>query len=158
MGSLWAKIKYLKSHSKALGFNLHIDLLNEVLNIDLDEGAARYQGSKLGFKKNICWSARLEPMRPGLAELADVFFKLQLWPTISLQPLNQIQYSVPHLKDLFHIHLETKVQGCWMTFKVFNLCSNWLHLHRIYVLRICNNLGSTVSSGSFWAWKNEVPM
>ena len=33
-----------------------------------------------------------------------------------------------------------------MTFKIFNLGLKWPHLHGAYVLRVCNNLGSTVST------------
>ena len=50
-------------------------------------------------------------MRPGSAELADIFSELQLRPLVSLQPLDQNQCLVPHLKDLFRINLETKAQG-----------------------------------------------
>ena len=39
---------------------------------------------------------------------------------MSLQPLNWNQYLLPHIKDLFHICLEIKAQGFWMTFKVCN--------------------------------------
>ena len=35
-------------------------------------------------------------------------------------PLDQNQCLVLHLKDLFHICLETKIYGFWMTFKVCN--------------------------------------
>ena len=74
--------------------------------------------SKLEFGKNICQSARFEPIQPVSAELADIFSQLQLWPLISLQPLDQNQFLVLHLKDLFHICLETKAQGFWMNFKL----------------------------------------
>ena len=51
---------------------------------------------------------------------------------ISLQSPDQNQCLVPHLKDLFHICLETKVQGFWMTFKVCNLDSSYPYLlHKI---------------------------
>ena len=77
----------------------------------------RYQRSKLEFKKNIYQLGRPQALgfEPGWS--ADIFFELQLWPLISLQPLDQNQYLVHHLKDLFHICLETKAQGFWMTFK-----------------------------------------
>ena len=60
-----------------------IDLLYEVLNIDFGQGAAKIrlakdQRSKLEFEKNICRLARFEPMRPGLAESADISLELQL--------------------------------------------------------------------------------
>ena len=45
IGVLWAKITYVKSHLKALGFlspnRYEIDLSNEVLNIDFGQGAAK---------------------------------------------------------------------------------------------------------------------
>ena len=108
------------------------------------KGLQSYHKSKLEFGKNICRSAWFEPMCPGSAELVDIFSELQLWSLVSLLPLDQNQFLVPHLKDLFHICLETKAQGFWMTFKLCNLGSKWPHLHRAYVLRVSNNLGSTV--------------
>ena len=56
---------------------------------------------------------------------ADIPFNLQLWPLISLQPLDQNQCLVLYLKDLLHICLETKAQGFWVTFKVSNLGSKY---------------------------------
>ena len=72
----------------------------------LVKGLQRYQRSKLEVKKNICRSARLEPEHPESAALADIFFELQLWPLISLQPFDQNQCLVPQLKDLLHVYLE----------------------------------------------------
>ena len=40
----------------------------------------------------------------------DLAFQFTV-PLMSLQPLDQNQYIVPNLKDLFHICLETKAQG-----------------------------------------------
>ena len=57
-----------------------IDLSNEVLNIDFGQGAAKISEVKIGGQKNVCRSPRLEPERPGLAELADIFFKLNRTP------------------------------------------------------------------------------
>ena len=37
-----------------------------------------------------------------------------------------------------------------MTSKVYNLGSKWPHLHWAYVLRVGNNLGSTVYMGQKW--------
>ena len=55
IGVLWAKITYVKSHLKALGFlspNIYeIDLSNEVLNIDFDPGAAKILKVKVGGRK-----------------------------------------------------------------------------------------------------------
>ena len=73
-------------------------------------------------------------MDPGSAELADISSELQLWPLVSLQPLDQNQCLVPHLKDLFHICLETKVQGFWMTFNICNLSSKYPYFNRAYVV------------------------
>ena len=75
------------------------------------------------------------PMYPGPAVLADTFFDLQLWPLISLQPLDQNQCLVPHMKDLLNICLEIKDQGFWMTFKVCNLGSKQPYFNRGYVVR-----------------------
>ena len=94
----------------------------------LIKGLWRYQRSKLEFKKSICQSFRFEPMRLGSAKLADIFFNFQLWPLISLQPLNQNHYLVLYLKDLIHICLKIKAQGFWMTFKACNLGPNYPYL------------------------------
>ena len=67
--------------------------------------------------------------------LADNSFNFQIWPFVSLQLLNQNLCLEPHLKDTFHICLEIKVQGFWMTFKVFNLCSKYPYFIRAYVVR-----------------------
>ena len=56
-----------------------------------------YSGAKLRINKSLL-----------KAELEDIFFNLQLWPLISLQPLDQNQCLVPHLKDLLRICLEKK--------------------------------------------------
>ena len=50
-----------------------------------------------------------------------LFFNLQLWPIMFLQPLDQNKCLVPHLKDLLHISLEPEAEGHGMTFKVYNL-------------------------------------
>ena len=97
-----------------------VDLSNEVLNIDFGQGAAKISEVKVGSQKKYLptWpglnqSTRGRPSRP-------IFFRLPTLTLISLQPLDQGQFSVPHLKDLFHICLEIKAQGFQMTFKVFN--------------------------------------
>ena len=87
----------------------------------LVKGLQRYQRSKLEDKKNICRMARFEPVSLRSAALADIFFVLQLWPLISLQPLDQNQCLIPHLKDLLRISLEDKAQGFWTSLKVCNL-------------------------------------
>ena len=48
------------------------------------------------------------------------------------------------MKDLLHICLELEAQGHDMTFKACNLGSKRPHLHRAYVLGVCNDLGTTV--------------
>ena len=95
----------------------------------------RYQRSKLEFEKNVCRPGRprAQGVKPGW--LAEIFFELQLWPLISLQPLNQNQCLVPHLKDSFHICLEIKVQGFWMTFSVCSCCSKHPYFNRAYIVR-----------------------
>ena len=94
----------------------------------LVKGLQRYQRLKLEVAKNIGQHGRPQVLgfKPGW--LADIFFDLQLQPLISLQPLDQIQCLVPHLKDLLCICLELKAQGIWMTFKVCNLGSNYPYL------------------------------
>ena len=111
----------------------------------LIKGLQRYQRSKLEFRKNICqlgWP-RAHGFEPGWS--ADIFYELQLWPLVSLQPLDQNQCLVPHLKDLFHICLETKIQGFWMTFNLCNLGSKYtvvlfaricIVLHTIFCLSL----------------------
>ena len=69
------------------------------------------------------------------------FFDLQLWPLISLYPLDQNQPLVPHIKDLCHVCLETKGQGYWKTFKVYNLSSNF---NRAYVVKVWTFLVTAV--------------
>ena len=56
-----------------------MDLSNVVLKINFGKEAAKIQEFKVGGQKNICRSAQFKPMHPGLAELADIFFNLQLW-------------------------------------------------------------------------------
>ena len=65
---------------------------------------------------------------------ADIFFDLQLWPLISLRPLDQNQCLVPQLKDLFHNCLVDKAQGFWMTFNECNLGSKKPYFNRAYVV------------------------
>ena len=55
-----------------------MDLSNEVLKVDFGQEAAKIQEVKVGGQKKIYRSAWSEPMHPGLAELADIFFNLQL--------------------------------------------------------------------------------
>ena len=83
-------------------------------------------------------SARAPDSRPmhGPAVLADIFFVLQLWPLISLQPLDQNQCLVSHLKDLLPICLEVKAHSFWVTFKVLNLGSKQPYFNSAYVVRV----------------------
>ena len=120
------------------------------------KGLQSYHKSKLEFWKNICRSARFEPTGPGSAELADIFSELQLWPLVSLQPLDQNQCLVPHLKDLFCICLGIKAQSFWMTFNVCNLGSKNPYLNRAYV--VSGSFGWThlymVHYFSFWVYSS----
>ena len=50
---------------------------------------------------------------------------LQLWPLIFLQPLDLQERTVPHLKYLINICLETESQGHGMTFKVIYVHSKY---------------------------------
>ena len=111
-----------------------IDLSNEVLKIYFGQGAAKISEVKVGVKKSICRFDRLRAQGFKPDWLADIFFKLQLWPLVFLQPLDQNQSLVPHLKDLFHICLEPKAQGFWMTFNLFNCGSKYPYFNRAYVV------------------------
>ena len=51
------------------------------------------------------------------------------------------------MKDLFHICLETKRQGFWMTFKVSNLGSKQPYFNRAYLVRWW-----IFNFGSVYAW------
>ena len=102
----------------------------------LVKGLQRYQRSKLKFEKNICQFGRPQAhgFEPGRS--ADIFSGLQLWPLVSLQPLDQNQSLVPHLKDLFHICLDPKAQGFWITFNVFNCGSKYPYFNKAYVVTV----------------------
>ena len=55
----------------------------------------------------------------------QIFFDLQLWPLIFLQPLDLQGCTVPHLKDMIHICSETESQGHGITFNKIYLHSNY---------------------------------
>ena len=138
MGSFWAKIKCLKSHSKALGLSPK-QIWNRSFKWSTKhwfEGLQRYQRSKLELGKNVCQLGRLRLLGFELGWSADIFLNLQLWLLISLQPLDQNQCLVLHLKDLLHICLEAKAQGFWVTFKVLNLGSKQPYFNSAYVVRV----------------------
>ena len=86
-------------------------------------GCKDIRGQSWRSKKISARAPDSRPRHPGPAVSADIFFDLQLWPLISLQPLDQNQCLVPHMKDLLRICLEIKGQSFWMTFKVCNLGS-----------------------------------
>ena len=70
IGLLWAKINYLKSHSKALGFGLQLDIHKaDLLNEALNKGMQRYQRSNLEVEKNICQRTRFEINAPGASRV-----------------------------------------------------------------------------------------
>ena len=94
----------------------------------------RYQRSKLEDEKNICQRGRPQAhgFEPGHS--ADIFFVLQLWPLISLQPLDQNQCLVPHLINRFHISMGIKAQSFWKTFNICNLGSKCPYFNRTYVV------------------------
>ena len=78
---------------------------------------------------------RLAPcVRVQAGLISKYFFNLQLWPLIFLQPLDQNQSLVLHLKDLFHICLEPKAQGFWMTFNLCNCGSKYPYFNRAYIV------------------------
>ena len=90
------------------------------------------------------------------AELADIFFDLQLWPIILLKSLKQNQCLVPHLKDLFCICLKTKTQGFWMSFKLCNLGSKKPYFNRAYVVSVKTQLHTTVAAACWQAGNTGV--
>ena len=107
------KAREMKSRTKTLCvYNLKKTSC-EVKTIDSDKRAAKISKVKVGG-----------PWHIGLnrAGSADILFNLQTWPLISLQPFDQNQFLLPHMKDLFHICLETKGQDFWVTFKVPYAC------------------------------------
>ena len=65
-------------------------------------------------------------MRPACL-IWQIFFNLQIRPLIFLQPLDLQERTVPHMKDLIHIHLENESQGYRMTFNVIYVCSKYPH-------------------------------
>ena len=97
----------------------------------LVKGRQRYQRSKLEFAKNICRAARFEPVCPGSAKLADIFSELQLWPLVSLQPLDP-QYLFRKIKTLQSN--TNSVQESSSTFKTFYLQSKYPYFNGAYVL------------------------
>ena len=106
MGSLWAKITYLKSHSKALAFSLQTDIWNisfiwSTKHWFWSRGGKDIRGQSWRSKKISADSADPGCIGSNRAESADIFFYLQLWPLMSLQPLDQNQCLVLHLKDYF---------------------------------------------------------
>ena len=113
----------------------------------LIKGLQIYQRSKSEFVKNVCQLGK--PLAHGLkpGRSADIFSEPWLWPLVSLQPLNQNQCLVLHIKDLLHFCLETKGQGYWMTFKVCNLSSKWSYFNRACVVRVCTIFVMAVCGG-----------
>ena len=109
----------------------------------------RCQRSKLEFGKNICQLGWPQVHGFESDRSADFFFDLQLWSLISLQPPDQYQSLVPHLKHLFHICIETKAQGFSMTFKVCNLRSKYPYFNRTYVVSEKTYLHTTVNAYFF---------
>ena len=57
----------------------------------------------------------------------NLFFYLQLWPLIFLQPLDLQECTVPHLKDLIIVYLENESQGHGMTFNMIYDRSKYPH-------------------------------
>ena len=93
----------------------------------------------------------------GCKELAEIYYKFQLWPLISLQPIDWNQCLVHHLKDLFHICLEIKTQGFWMTFKVCNLGSNYPYLlHKMdFVDKVTTTIADYLTGPVFKVWNES---
>ena len=107
-----------------------MDFSNEVLNIHFGKGAAKK--SEVKVRKQNClldhiwhWCAYAQ------GQTGRFLFDLQIWPLIFLQPLDQNECLVHHLKDLPHICLEPKVQDHRMTFKVYNVGSKYVPLFYI---------------------------
>ena len=127
-------------------------------------GCKDIRGQSWRSKKISAHAPDSRPMHPGPAVSADIFFDLQLWPLISLQPLDQNQCLVPHLKDLLRICLEVKAQSFWKTFKVLNLASKQPYFNSVYVVRLPIFSFTTVPakqlhrSSQFMAWKMKCSL
>ena len=104
IGSPWAKITYLKSHAMAHSDwkdRYWLDLSNKIITNYFCQEAANISEVKVGGQlKYLLVQTGLGESVSNQAELADIFFQLQLWPLIFLQPLEQNQCLVPSMKDL----------------------------------------------------------
>ena len=98
--------------------------------------------------KEIADSAWFETDTPKPGPYQKILFYLRLWPLIFLQPSDQNQCLVPHLKDLIEICLEPKAQGHGMNFKVCNLKSRQPHLCSTYLVSVASQLHTIVTFGS----------
>ena len=70
----------------------------------------KYQRSKLEIKKKLPVLPDPGRGRFESGRIGNFVFNLQLWPLILLQPLDLQEQTVPHLKDLIHISLDTDAQ------------------------------------------------
>ena len=72
-------------------------------------GCKNTRGQSWRFRKKLSTQPELVPMRPHTSEVADYFFNLQFWPLIFMQPLQQNECLVAHLKK--SICLDPDAQG-----------------------------------------------
>ena len=125
-----------------------LDLSKEVLWVFVGQKAAKIQAVKVGDLKKILPHVQdSNPGCPGWFESGHrvgFFSDLQLWQLVFLQPFDLQTPTVPLWKDLNLPVDSISVQESSSTFNVFYLHSKWPHFNRAYVVRVCNNLGSTV--------------
>ena len=105
IGVLWAKITYVKSHSKAFGFlspnRYEIDLSNEVLNIDFGQGAAKVPEVKVGVPKKYL-PTRLTPSTRVRTGLIGKYFSQT--PTLTFGI-----FAAPWPKSMFSTSFERSI-------------------------------------------------
>ena len=95
-------------------------------------------------KKKLLIRTDSRPMHSHPGPHRQIFFQRPTLTLIFLQPLDQIECLVPHLKDLFHICLEPEAQGNNMTSRVCNLSLKQFHLYNAYLVRVAFQLHTTV--------------
>ena len=97
-------LRFYYAHWLLAPIRSELDLSNVAL-MYFGQGTARILEVKVGVqKKNL--PVKAYPGHGGLA----IFFNLQLWHLIFLQPLDLQKWKLSHLKDLIHICLEPKDQ------------------------------------------------
>ena len=126
-GTLSEHKSHLSCHN--LGFQssnrYESDLSNEVLYILVDQEAAKISEVKVRIRKKICRISGPRGHQSRIWLSRQFCINLQLWPLVFSQPLDLQGCTVPHLKDLIHICLETESQVHGMIFNVIYVRSNY---------------------------------